>query len=241
MHELSRSARYLLTGFALLKRPELRLFVAIPLLLNVLVFAGLGYVAIGSFGGWLDGLMQSIPDWAQFVRYLLWPLFVILLLVLYAYTFTVVGTIIVSPVAGILAEKTEELLRGRPAAVPFRWANLPLIAARSLRREGIKLLYYLGWIVIMVIVSLMLSPVAPFAWFLFGAWMMAVQYIDYPMDNNQLSFAQLKQWLGKHRMSALGFGAAVMVASMLPLVNLVVIPAAICGATALWLDKEKHC
>ena len=239
MNELSRSAHYLLTGFSLLKRPELRLFVALPLLLNVLVFGGLGYFAIGEFGGWLDGMIQSIPDWAQFIRYLLWPLFVILLLVIYAYTFSVIGTIIVSPVAGILAEKTEELLRGKPAAVPFTWSQAPVIAVRSFKREGAKLLYYLGWIIVVVIASFVVSPAAPFLWFFFGAWMMAVQYIDYPMDNNQRSFTELKQWLGKNRMTALGFGAAVMVASMLPLVNLVVIPAAICGATALWLDTEK--
>lgn len=239
MHDLAQSARYLLTGFTLIRRRELRLFVIVPLLLNVLVFGGLGSAAIDQFGGWLDQLMQSIPDWAAFIRYLLWPLFVILLLIIYAYTFSVVGNIVASPVAGILAEKTEELLRGKPAAVPLNWSRMPAIAIHSLKREGMKLLYYLLRIIVIVILSFVVSPAAPFLWFFFGAWMMAVQYIDYPMDNNQRSFTDVKRWLAQHRLKALGFGSAVIVASMVPLVNLVVIPAAICGATALWLDTEN--
>lgn len=235
----SDGARYLVRGFELIRQPALRTFVVIPLLLNVIVFAGLGFVAIDGFAGWLDTLMQSVPDWAAFIRYLLWPLFVLLLLVVAAWTFTIIGNIIASPFAGPLAEKTEALLTRDVSTTVFDWKTVPAIAVRSLQREFSKLLYFLGWAILVLIVSLLVSPIAPLLWLAFGAWMMAVQYVDYPFDNHQLSFGDVKRWLAANRMLALGFGAAVLAASMIPLVNLVVIPAAICGATALWVERKK--
>lgn len=237
MNAFADGARYLLTGFQLIKQPELRAFVAIPLLLNILVFTTLGYFALAEFAGALDTLMQSIPDWAAFIRYLLWPLFVLLLLIVSAWTFTILGNLIASPFAGILAEKAEAMLTRQPSAA-FNWKTLPAIAVRSLQRELSKLLYFMGWAILILIASMLVSPIAPLLWFAFGAWMMAIQYIDYPFDNHQLSFAELKRWLGQNRMAAIGFGAAVLAASVIPLVNLVVIPAAICGAAALWVDKK---
>jgi len=239
MKQFSEGARYLLTGFRLITQPGLRGFVMIPLLLNAIVFGSLGYLAIDEFAGMLDSLMQGIPSWAAFIRYLLWPLFVLLLLVVSAWTFTIVGNLIASPFAGILAEQAEAILTRQVSTTAFDWKIFPAIAARSLRRECSKLLYYLGWAIVILIVSILVSPLAPLLWFAFGAWMMAVQYVDYPFDNHQHSFTELKSWLAKNRVLALGFGAAVLVASVIPLVNLVVIPAAICGATALWVDKKS--
>lgn len=238
MKGLSDGARYLLTGFQLIKQPELRSFVIIPLLLNIIVFATLGYVALAGFADALDTLMQSIPDWAAFVRYLLWPLFVLLLLIVSAWTFTILGNLIASPFAGLLAEKAEAMLTRQISTAPFDWKTLPAIAVRSLQREASKLLYFLGWAILILIVSMLVSPLAPLLWLAFGAWMMAIQYIDYPFDNHQLSFAELKRWLSQNRMTAIGFGVAVLAASVIPLLNLVVIPAAICGAAALWVDKR---
>ena len=39
---------------------------------------------------------------------------------------------------------------------------------------------------------------------------------------------------------ALGFGGAVMVATAIPLVNFLVIPAAVAGATVLWVERLER-
>ena len=72
---------------------------------------------------------------------------------------------------------------------------------------------------------------------MFGAWMMSIQYVDYPMDNHGISMPMLRQTLRTRRLSSLGFGAAVMLATMIPFINFIVIPAAICGATLFWLEE----
>jgi CysZ protein len=79
--------------------------------------------------------------------------------------------------------------------------------------------------------------IAPVLWFLFGAWMMAIQYCDYPMDNNKVSFRQMKVMLAQRRLTSLSFGAIVQVGMMIPLVNLVMMPAAVIGATLIWCEE----
>lgn len=32
------------------------------------------------------------------------------------------------------------------------------------------------------------QTVVPVVWFLFGAWMLAIQYCDYPFDNHKVGF-----------------------------------------------------
>ena len=82
--------------------------------------------------------------------------------------------------------------------------------------------------------KLMEVPVAPVLWFLLGAWMMSIQFVDYPMDNHQLSFADVKEAVRSRRLSSMGFGGAVALCASIPLVNFFVVPAAVVGATLLW-------
>jgi len=72
---------------------------------------------------------------------------------------------------------------------------------------------------------------------LFGIWMMAVQYIDYPADNNKLGFDEMLAWLRDKRWQSLGFGGIVYVALLVPLLNLLIMPAAVAGATLFWVRE----
>ena len=104
--------QYLGEGLKLIMRPGLRLFVLIPLTLNLLVFALLIGFAMQQFSHWVDLLMPSLPDWLSFLQYIVWPLFVLLVLVIVFFTFTMVANIISAPFNGFLSEKVEVVVRG---------------------------------------------------------------------------------------------------------------------------------
>jgi O-acetylhomoserine/O-acetylserine sulfhydrylase-like pyridoxal-dependent enzyme len=72
-------------------------------------------------------------------------------------------------------------------------------------------LYYLPRVVLVLIATLIpvFTPFSPLLWFLFGAWMMAIQYGDYPMDNNGVTFRRLKSNLKQRRITSMGFGALI--------------------------------
>lgn len=105
--------QYLREGLKLVLSPGLRLFVLLPLAINLILFVALIGFAIDQFSGWLASLMGSLPSWLSFLDFLLWPLFVILLLLMVFFTFTLLANIIAAPFNGFLAEKVEVVVRGR--------------------------------------------------------------------------------------------------------------------------------
>ncbi|MDP6880418.1 MAG: sulfate transporter CysZ, partial [Alteromonas macleodii] len=76
-------------------------------------------------------------------------------------------------------------------------------------------------------------------WFLFNAWMMAIQYCDYPYDNHKIDFTRMRLHLGEHKGKAMTFGMMVNIFSLIPVVNFIVMPVAICGATSMWVRELK--
>lgn len=79
--------------------------------------------------------------------------------------------------------------------------------------------------------------VAPILWLVFGAWMMALEYADCPLGNHGVVFSRGRRLIARRHATALGFGATVMVLTAIPRLNLVVMPVAVAGATALYVDQ----
>ncbi|WP_346840999.1 sulfate transporter CysZ [Metapseudomonas otitidis] len=231
--------QYLGEGLKLILRPGLRLFVLLPLTLNLLLFIALIGFAMREFSGWVDAFMPSLPDWASFLEYLIWPLFVALVVLLVFFSFTMIANIIAAPFNGFLAEKVEVVVRGQDDFPPFSWAELVAMVPRTIGRELRKLGYFLpraaGLLILSFIpvVNLVSTPL----WFVFGIWMMAVQYIDYPADNHKLGWNEMLAWLREKRWQSLGFGGSVYLALLIPFVNIVMMPAAVAGATLFWVRE----
>lgn len=232
--------QYLARGFQLLRLPGIRLFVALPLAINTLIFGLLSYFAVGRFSRWINQLIDWLPDWLGFLEWLLWPLAVILLLAIVMYLFSTIANIVAAPFNGLLAEKLEEILSGEEVSGRETFSSALASFPRSMGRECQKLLYYALFAILTLIASFIISPLAPILWFCMNAWMMAIEYADYPMDNHKLSFKEARRRLEKQRVTSFGFGAVVMVGTMIPIVNLIIMPAAVCGGTVMWLERLKQ-
>jgi CysZ protein len=83
------------------------------------------------------------------------------------------------------------------------------------------------------------QTVAPFLWFIFTAWMLAIQYADYPFDNHKIKFDDMRNNLKQKQGKSYSFGALVSVFTTIPILNLIVMPVAVCGATAMWVAEFK--
>jgi len=230
---------YLVEGAKLLTHPSLRLFVVIPLTVNILIFGSLIWLGLSYLTDLMDRWLGSIPDWLGFIQWILWPLIGLTLSLMTGYLFTAMALIIASPFNGLLAEKAEELVTGREVPAMEGLGTALMMVPRGIFREIAKLLYYLPMAAFVLLVTFIpvLNTAAPVLWFLLGAWMMSIQFVDYPMDNHQLSFADVKEAVRRRRLSSMGFGGAVALCTGIPLVNFFVVPAAVVGATLLW-SKE---
>ena len=236
---IAHGAGYLTRGARMLSHPSLRLFVIIPLLVNILIFGSMIGIGYGYLSHLMDTLLSSIPSWLGFIEWILWPLIGITVSLVTGYLFTAVALIIASPFNALLAEKAEELVTGRPVDSLEGLGAALLAMPRGIVREIFKLLYYLPMAAFVLLVSFIpgVNAVAPVLWLLLGAWMMSIQFVDYPMDNHQLSFADVKEAVRARRLSSMGFGGLVALCTGIPVVNFFVVPAAVVGATLLWCEE----
>jgi CysZ protein len=240
-------ASYLLAGLRLITRPGLRRFVAIPLGINILVFSAAIYWGMSLFEGliaWLQSRLPRLPDWLSWLSWLeqglewvLWPLFIMLAALLVFYGFTLVANLIGAPFNGLLAEKVERLARGAPLDKGLSMGQVLTELAPALLDEFRKILYALLWAVPFLILSLVIPLVGPLLWFLFTAWILALEYLDYPMGNQGLKFREMRQRLRQRPALSLGFGAATGLMTLIPLVNFLAMPSAVAGATLLWVRE----
>jgi CysZ protein len=234
---------YLIKGFESLNNKGLKRFVLIPLIINLVIFAVLLYFSGHYFAGFVHWLDAKLPSWLQWLNWILWPLFVIAASLFVVYTFTIIANIVGAPFNSFLSEKVELIQIGKkPGEDESMWDAVKDMP-RTIKRQGQIILYYIPRVIIILILFLIpgINIIASFLWFLFSSWTLAMQYLDYPMDNHKISFKDMQQHMKKKSGRTLAFGVMVMIATLIPIVNFVVMPAAVIGATMMYLDDfEKE-
>jgi len=234
-----KGAGYALTGLRWLPKSGLRRFVAIPLLINIALFGAGIWWAYRQFAE-LDQLLQGwLPTWLDWLHWLIWPLFALTVLIAVFYSFSVVANLLAAPFNSLLAEQVEQLAQPgnapRPAAANLTWKELVLSPLAGLNR----LLYFIGWTIPLLLLSFVpvVNVAAPVFWVLFSAWMLALEYADYPLANRGLSFRDQRRLLRQHWPLTLGFGGIVLLLTLIPIVNFLAMPAAVIGATLMWVRE----
>lgn len=235
--DFSLGITYLISGFSLLTKPGIKRYVIIPLLINILLFSGLIWLLSDQFSTFIEWLSPSLPDWLAWLTWLLWIIFALCAFLLIFFTFTVIANLVGAPFNSYLAAAVENHLTGtKPEG-----GNLPFAkeVIKSIQSETSKILYALLWLIPLLIITLIpgINIIAPFLWAWFGAWILSLEYVDYPLGNYGLGFGEVKTTLKLHRWMALGFGGAATVATMIPLINLFVMPMAVAGATKMRVEK----
>lgn len=227
---------YFFQGLRLIRTKGLKRFVLIPLLINLVLFGTAFYFLLQQLNKLIDYFQQWLPAWLHWLEYLIIPLGVMSVLIAVAFSFTVVANVIAAPFNGLLSEKAEAVLTGKPGidtSVSSFIRDIP----RVLLREWQKIKYALPRTLFMLLVFFVLPVGGQILWFLFSSWLLAIQYCDYPFDNHKRDFNLMRQQLRQQWPDSFAFGITVAIACMIPFVNLLVMPVAVCGATALWVDK----
>ncbi len=235
-HSFTTGAGYVLTGLRWLPKASLRGFVVIPLLVNTLLFGGGIWFGVNRLEQLDQALQRWLPHWLAWLHWLLWPLFVLTALVVIFYAFSLVANVIAAPFNGLLADRVEKMIvppgsAPRPPAAT-NWRDLLFSPLAELR----KLLYFLAWSTPPLTLSFVpaLNVVAPALWAAFTSWMLALEYADYPLGNRGLTFRDQRRLLRRHWPLTLSFGSMTLLLTLVPVLNFLVMPAAVIGATLMW-------
>lgn len=234
---------YLFRGFRLIREPGLQRYVWVPLLINVAVFGVMIWFGANQFSHLVHWLLpEGNQWWAEIAAVVVWIFFGSVILVLIFFTFTMVANLIGAPFNDFLAEKVERRLSFDTQSPGPRASYLLTDFFPSIFGEIRHLLYYLMIAVPLFALSIVPGLVvitAPLS-FLFSAWLLSVEYLSYPMGNHNRYFPDVRRWLRSHRSLGFGFGLAATIATMVPVVNFFVMPAAVAGATALWVERGEE-
>jgi len=232
-----RGIAYFFSGFKLILSPGIKRFVLIPLLINISIFA------IGFWVGmeWFDQFLEKmLPAWLSWAEFILWPVFALSYFLIVFYLFALLANIIAAPFNGLLAEKVEHRLRGitpqqNQSSVKQLLKELP----RTVGSEINKLFYFLLRSIPLLILFLIpgVNLIAPVVWFVFSAWLLSLEYLDYPLGNHGILFKQTRELAKQKRVRCLSFGALISAFTMIPILNFIIMPVAVAGATSFYVDS----
>ncbi len=229
-----RAARFVLG------QPRLWPFVAVPALVNVVLFvAGAGLVL--AYAGDMLGAVWARPEAAALAGWVLLALWyaafalVVGLGLVLAYVLVLLaGGIVASPFNDALSERTERVLTGRPVPQPDApwWRE----AARSIASSAAVAGIYVALLAPVLLLNLV--PVAGslaatvLGWGL-GAFFLSVEFTEGALARRGLRLRDRLALLRANAASALGFGLGTSLLLWIPLLNFVTIPVAVVAGAAL--------
>lgn len=243
MEPIFAAFRYLADALSDAKRQPLAPWVIVPTLFNLLLFGALywmagswisDYVATFTSDWQLEGLFSFLNAILGSVIWLIQLFIWVLLLALFASVFTIAVQLVAAPFMGLLAEKVDQQVCG----TPLQEESMGQMVLRTFKRELIKTWDWLWRTALVGLLSLVLwfivPPLASIVWFLWSGWLLGIQYVDYGADTRQVSFSTLRQQAKDHRLLVLTFGSLVLALTMIPLINLVIMPVAVIAGTRIW-------
>ncbi len=228
----------------LVKQPRLLKYVAIPFLINVLVFSLSVYFGLGMFEGLLETYAPSTELWyGVILYYLAWSLALLLTTVVVFFTFTLIGNLIASPFNELLSERTEILkvggLPGEELSAGHFWKE----AKNALLVELKKMAVFISGMLLLLTINLVpgigsviYAVLAP----LFTLFFLVVEYLAFVLMRKQLSFAEQRRYVTRCPLMMLGFGCGVFCLLAIPFLQFFCIPLAVVGATLLWCDFPRE-
>jgi CysZ protein len=143
-------AAILVRAIQVIKRPDVRLYALVPLLINIVLFGGLIWYGYMQLSPAVDWLMSFVPGFLDFLRWILWAFITGLTTIVVFFTFTPIANIVAAPFNALLAERIEAVLTGKPLESNTSFTE---IAISSIRSQLGKLIYIMLWSIGLLLIS----------------------------------------------------------------------------------------
>jgi len=240
VNEFKRGFSYFLSGFALIFKPKIRFYTIIPLLINIILFT----IVIFHTFNILENFITAFQAQLRWIEWLIWLIRIVFFIgisIVVFFCFSIFANIISAPFNVLLAKAVEEKLTGMQLQSNNKKLSLNLIII-SMRSEFRKLIYFSIRIPILLLLFLIpiINIIAPLVWFVFSSWMIAIEYCDYPMSNHDIVFEKQREKLAENRQLIYGFGVGAMLLTLIPILNFIIIPVSVAGATSMYIGSIKR-
>jgi CysZ protein len=146
-----------------------------------------------------------------------------------------------APFAGVLAERAHHVATGEKIA-PRKFSATLASSFWGAWHAVIVAVMYLSLSLSLFVAQWILLPLLPLVWMLTliqSAYFFAFDAFNEPLHRARTSFAGKWRFVFAHGAESLGFGVAVALCMMLPLVSLVVAPVAVVGGALLHVELSR--
>jgi len=229
---------FLLRGLGMYARsPRLMLLGVIPALISFVVLVA-AFVTVLFFvddvvrwatpfaNGWSSGVRESVRFLAMLGVAAVWAVLSVLL-------FAALTLLIGQPFYEAISKRVEDGLGGVPGEIDVSfWRTLPRSIVDSLRLAAVTA--FVGIFIFLFGLIPVIGQIASFVLTgTLGGWVLALELTSVPFERRGLRLRDRRWWLRQHRSMAIGFGAATVVCFLIPFGAILVMPAAVAGATLL--------
>ena len=234
--------RTLFTGIRLLARDsEIRRLAIIPLILDVLVLVAVFSWGLGKVPEWVDrGVAWAMPSSDSIWSYLFyWPMYVVVwgaflgLLLFVGYVF---ANFIAAPFNALLAEKTLERLRAKPAR-SFSLKHWLVMSGKMMWASLLKSLLFLVYGAVFFAVSFV--PVVGVIASIGMLLIMAFDSADYSFEVLEFSLRRRFRFFRRNFFFFLGSSVSLGLTLLIPGLNFLLFPAFVVGHADLVQKRLK--
>ena len=227
--------KYFFQGLRLCIHKGMKRYMLVPIIINIFIIIIGCYASISWACNYTGELIAgSLPEWLFWIKYLVFPIIFAAIILITLYLFTTITLIVGAPFYSLLSEKAESILINEPTPdVPISQTirETPAMVGRELA----KLIYRLPFIILNLFM-LFIPIIGQVVIIYTGSWCYALDFTSYGFENNHIQLKKTYPALKKYRKTCLSFGICVWASLLIPFLNLFMIPAAVCGGTALWVD-----
>jgi len=225
-----------------ISHPKLYKYVAIPFIINVVVFSVAVYWGFDFFTE-VSGQYFSPQDawYWQIVAVVVKFLAGLITLVVVFFAFTVVGNLIAAPFNDVLSQRTEQILTGTLIDEPFSMAQIMKDLWRVIQDELRKMSIF----VVLMIVALLFNFLPGVGSFIYAVlsvgltlYFLIIEYTGYVFGRKHLGFKDQRIFISRNRLGTLGFAVAVMGMLCIPFVQFFTIPIAVVAATQICCSDQ---
>lgn len=244
--EFARGVGDIWRGFRfLLGHPALWIWAIIPFILNIGVFALVGWGAWHYFGGWLHGHLFAADStwWMEAFGWLLGLVFWLLMAIIIFFCFVPLATLMAAPFNDLLSEKVESLYAGmgvEGAFSPGALARAITVSIKSSLRLTVLTLGLLALTLPLHLIPGVGSVLATVASSAITIRFLSLQFTSYSMDRRFYDYAQRRAFLRQNRARTIGLGAMAFLVMLAPVVNALFIPVSAVAGTLLFCDAQRR-
>jgi CysZ protein len=229
---------FLLRGLGMYARsPRLMLLGLIPAVISFAVLAGLFALMLFFVDDVVDWMTPYADSWSSgvrdTVRFLAQLGIAVVWVVLSVLLFVALTLLIGQPFYEAISKRVEDQLGGVAGEVDVSfWRSLPRTVGDSIRL-GLLAAGFGVFLFLLGLIPLVGQISAPILGALLGGWVLVLELTSVPFERRGLRLRDRRYMLRQRRSMALGFGVATFVCFLIPGGAILVMPAAVAGATLL--------